>query len=136
MKPVLRSAILTGVLALGAASLFGASDSYIDQWYRAKLGRSSPMEEARLKAERANTAYREEATPKALAPANTFIENFHKAKLGRCPIEEARLKAERANTAYREEVTPKAPAPANTWREDFWKAKYGRSFPVENTDAK
>jgi hypothetical protein len=130
MKTPIRKALLTAVLMAGASSMMAspASNSYIDQWYRAKFGRSSPMEEARLRAEQANTAYREEATPKA-ALRNTWFEDFWRAKFGRSsPMEEARLRAEQATTAYREEATPKAALP-NTWLDDFWKAKYGRSFP-------
>lgn len=132
MKTLVKSILLTGALAIGANGLMAApaSNDWFEQWYKAKYGRSSPIEEARLKAERANTAYREEATPKAVMPANTWFEDFWRAKYGRSsPMEEARLKAERESTAFREEVTPKAAMPANTWRDDFWKAKYGRPFP-------
>jgi hypothetical protein len=130
MKTSIRNVLVTAVLMGGANGLMAsqASNSWIDQWYRAKFGRGSPTEEARLRAEQANTAYREEATAKA-AVRNTWFEDFWRAKFGRgSPMEEARLRAEQANTAYREEATAKAPLP-NTWLDDFWKAKYGRSFP-------
>jgi len=65
-----KSILLTGALLIGANALMAAqaapaSNNWVDQFYKAKLGRSSPAEEARLKAERANTAFREEITLKS-----------------------------------------------------------------------
>jgi len=132
MKTLVRNVLVIGALATSASGLMAApaSNSWFEQWYKAKYGRSSPTEDARQRAEQANTAYREETTPRTATSANTWLENFWRAKYGRSsPIEEARLRAERESTAYREEVTPKPAMPANTWRDDFWKAKYGRPFP-------
>jgi len=132
MKTLVRNVLVIGALAMSANGLMAAqaSNSWFEQWYKAKYGRSSPTEEARQRAEQANTAYREETTPRIAASANAWLENFWRAKYGRSsPTEEARLRAERESTAYREEVTPKPAMPANTWRDDFWKAKYGRPFP-------
>jgi hypothetical protein len=126
--------LLTGAIAMGANALMGAqvqqaSNTWLDQFYKAKLGRSSPAEEARLKAEGANTAFREETTSEAAGPANPWLEQVYKAKLGRnSPIEESRLRAERANTAFREETTGEA-RPTNNWFEQWYKAKFGRSSP-------
>ena len=133
MKISVLTALLTGALAFGANTLMAgqaaASDAWLNQFYKAKLGRSSPAEEARLKAERANTAFREEITLEVAGPANPWLEQFYRAKLGRnSPMEESRLRAERANTAFREDIT-REPRPANTWFEDFYKAKFGRSAP-------
>jgi hypothetical protein len=126
---LLTGALLIGANALMAAQAAPASNNWVDQLYKAKLGRSSPAEEARLKAERANTAFREEAAAEVTGPANPWLEQFYRTKLGRnSPMEEARLKAERGNTAFREETTPEA-RPANTWFEDFYRAKFGRSAP-------
>lgn len=131
MKTLFRNILITSALTIGATGLMAgqASEDWVDQLYKAKLGRA-PFAEARQRAEAANRVYREEPAAK-VAPANTWFEDFWRAKYGRSsPREEARLRAERANTAYREEVPPKATKPANTWRDDFWKAKYGRSFPL------
>mgnify|MGYP000138426680 CR=1 FL=1 len=58
--------------------------SWTEQYVRAKLGRSSPMEEARRKAEQENTAFREEATADEAAPsALNWTEQYLKAKFGR-----------------------------------------------------
>lgn len=136
MTTLVRNFLVTSALALSTNGLMAAqaNNSWFEQWYKAKYGRSSPTEEARQRAEQANTAYREEAGPKA-TPTNTWFEDFWRAKYGRSsPREEARLRKERANTAYREETTPKPVMPANTWRDDFWKAKYGRPYP--RSDAK
>jgi hypothetical protein len=129
-----KSILLTGALLIGANALMAAqaapaNNNWVDQLYKAKLGRSSPAEEARLKAERANTAFREEITFEVAGPANPWLEQFYRAKLGRnSPMEESRLRAERTNTAFREDITREA-RPANNWFEDFYKAKFGRSAP-------
>src|SRR6266851_3373620 len=109
MKTIARTILFTGTLVIAASGLMAASpsDSWLDQWYKAKYGRSSPTEEARQRAEQANTAFREETTPRTATSANTWLENFWRAKYGRSsPTEEARLRAERGSTAYREDVTP------------------------------
>ena len=105
MKTFVRSFLFTGTLVMGANSLMAsqASNSWLDQWYRAKYGRSSPTEEARQRAEQANTAdrkkatrIREETTRETLAaPANTWLEQRYKAKYGRSsPLEEERRRSE------------------------------------------
>lgn len=129
-----KSIWLTGALVLGANALIAAqaapaNNNWVDQLYKAKLGRSSPVEEARLKAERANTAFREETTVQVAGPANPWLEQFYRAKLGRnSPMEESRLRTEGANTAFREETTREA-KPINNWFEQFYRAKFGRSAP-------
>jgi hypothetical protein len=132
MKRLMKNILVAGALVVGANGLFAgqASNDWVDQLYKAKIGRA-PFAEARQRAEQANTVYREEATPNAVKPANTWFEDFYRAKYGRSsPAEEARLSAENANTAYREEA-PSA-RPANTWHADHCKAKYGRPFPADN----
>jgi hypothetical protein len=134
MKISVKGILLTGALAMAANALMAAqavpaSDHWLDQFYKAKLGRSSPMTEARVKAEGANTAFREEAAVEVAGPANPWLEQFYRAKLGRnSPMEEARVKAEGQNSAFREESTREAP-PANNWFEQVYKAKFGRSVP-------
>jgi hypothetical protein len=129
-----KSILLTGALLIGANALMAAeaapaNNNWVDQLNKAKLGRSSPAEEARLRAELANTAFREDPTVEVARPANPWLEQFYMAKLGRnSPMEESRLKAEQANTAFREDATREA-RPANNWFEDFNKAKFGRSAP-------
>ena len=131
MKRFVKNILVAGVFVVGANGLFAAqaSTDWVDQLYKAKLGRTH-FAEAKQRTEQTNTVYREEFTPKEVMPANTWFEDFYRAKYGRSsPNEEARLRAERANTVYREEVDPQAAKPANTWRNDFWKAKFGRPFP-------
>ena len=134
MRIFIRSILFTGALVMGANSLMAspASKAWLEQWYRAKYGRSSPTEEARQRAERANTAFREEAATEVAHPANPWLEQWYRAKFGRSsPMEEARQKAERANTAFREETTRQVAPPANEWLEQWYKAKFGRSSPME-----
>ena len=128
MKRLTQGLVVAGALLLGAGKLGAVamenSNHWMDPWHNSKYGRSSAIEEARVKAERAVTAYREEAP--AAVPAGMWIEDFSRAKLGRSsPMEEARLKAERAATAYREEG--KTEVPPGKWIDEFWRAKYGRT---------
>ncbi len=126
---LLTGALLIGANALMAAQAAPATNNWVDQFYKAKLGRSSPAEEARLRSEGANTAFREEITTEVAGPVSPWLEQFYSAKLGRnSPMEESRLRAEGANTAFREETTREA-RPANNWFEEFNKAKFGRSAP-------
>jgi len=135
MKTSIRSLLFSAVLVIGANGLMAspASNTWSGEWYRAKFGRSSPLEEARQRAEQANTAYRQETTHEAASPADSSREQFFKAKFGRySPMEEARQRAERANTAYREETTSASPSPANDWLEQWHRAKFGRSLTNED----
>ena len=60
---------------------------------RAKYGRPSPTEEARIQAEQGNTAYREETPSRVAVPANTWYEGWYRAKFGRPSLSaEMRLK--------------------------------------------
>lgn len=129
MKTFARSILFTGALVMGTNGLVNAQT--IDQWYRAKLGRPSPAEEARLKAERANTAFREETRHEGAAPPNAWFEQWYKAKFGRnSPAEEARQNAAKENTAFREETrTVLKSSPTNEWFDQWYKAKYGRPAP-------
>ncbi len=133
MKNVLRTILFTGSVVLGANDLMAAqtSNSWLDQWYRAKFGRPSPAEEARLKAEQTSTAFREETRYEA-SPTNAWFEQWYKAKFGRnSPAEEARQRAERESTAFREEPKrERKTAPANDWLDQWFRAKYGRPAPV------
>lgn len=133
-----RSILFTAVLAMVAStSMVAQSNRWSEQWYRAKFGRPSPTEEARLNAEHANTAYRQETPGEAAVPADNRFENWYRAKYGRpSPTEEARLQAQQANTAYREATPTQASAPANMWFEGWYRAKFGRPSPTEEARLK
>ena len=93
MKPFARNMMFTGVLAMAAGSIAVAqtSSGQFEQWYRAKYGRPSPTEVARVAAEQENTAYREEAPRLVAAPMNTWFEGWYRAKFGRqSPLAEMR----------------------------------------------
>ena len=140
MKSLLMILAASAVFTTGG--LAQRSDSWTEQYFRAKYGRSSPMEEARQKAEKATTAWREEtaATASKVAPRvnNSWTEQYFRAKFGRnSPMEEARQKAEKATTAWREEATTEvAPRVNNSWTEQYFRAKYGRSSPMEEARQK
>lgn len=128
MKRIVSRILLAGVLAIGANGLMAApagNDQFFNDWYKKKFGRNTPTEEARLKAERENSAFREETRHVAPAKQN-WIEDHFRAKLGRnTPAEEARLKAERESSAFREEPV-RPTAPARSWSEEWYHKKYGR----------
>ena len=117
MKSYLRSIIVTGALMSAASGLMAQSGpTYFEQWYKAKYGHPTASEEARLKAERANSAYREEKTP--AAPQLSYMDQFFKAKLGvYTPATEARLRVERENSAFRSEPqhAPAQPSYIDQW---------------------
>jgi hypothetical protein len=92
-----RSILLTAVLALVASTSMVAqsSSSRSEQSYRAKFGRPSPTEEARIQSAQENTAYREVTPVQTVIPANVWFEGWYRAKYGRpSPSEEARAKAQ------------------------------------------
>jgi hypothetical protein len=120
---VLAVAILTSLTVCSGQA--EEKRSWLSDWFRAKHGRPTPTEEAQLKAERENSAYR--TTPGTQPVLNQAEERF-KAKLGRnTPAEEARLKAERENSAFREE---RRETPARSWAEETHRSKYGR-YPAK-----
>lgn len=123
MKTLVKGILLTAGLALAVSSLPAAQsgDDRLEQYFKAKLGRNSPAEDARLRAERATTAFREETPLKVTVP--NWNEQHVKGKLGRYSrAEEARLRE--VGTAFREE-TPTGVAP--TYLEQYMKGKLGRS---------
>lgn len=136
MKTFVKSILFTGVLAMGANGLMAQpSANGFDQWYKAKYGRFSPQTEARLEAERVNSADREEVSGPPARP--NWIEQHYKAKYGRSsPMEEARMKAEQANTAFREEPVRQATKPTNDWFDQWYRAKFGRPSPREEARLK
>ena len=125
MKRIVNSILLTGALALGVSGLMAESNNFSEQWYKRKYGRPSPAEEARLKAERESTAFREESATAEPVKRN-WIEDYFKAKLNRnTPAEEKRLKDERESSAFREEPT-REPTPIRTRFDEWYHKKYGR----------
>ncbi len=139
MKLSIKSILFIGILAMGANTLLVAQtpNTWFEGWYRAKFGRPSPTEDARLQAQQANTAYREATQAQGVAPANTWFEGWYRAKFGRpSPTEEARIQAAQADTAYREATPAQAVAPENTWFEGWYRAKYGRPSPSEEARLK
>lgn len=106
MKMLVRSILIASTLLVGTSGLMAQSGpTYFDQWYKAKYGRNTPAEEAHLKAEQDNAAYRaEKAVPKQ---SLSYTDQFFKAKLGvYTPATEARLRAERENSGSRAEPRP------------------------------
>lgn len=128
-------------LLLAAAGFAQSTNTWYEQWYKAKFGRYSPATEARLNAKQTETASRQEPTGapvRGVAAAPSWIEQWHKAKYGRYSAAyEARQNSEQMQTTFRGEprvaqrnAMPRV-ATGNTWREQWFKAKYGRYSPME-----
>jgi hypothetical protein len=129
----IRITLATLALAIGANTLTAAptSTGWTDQWFKAKFGHSSPQEAARQKAERENTAFREETTGEVTPSFVNWTEQYFRAKFGRSsPIEDARRKTELENTAFREETTVGATPSSLNWTEQYFKAKWGRDVRI------
>ncbi len=141
MKRSIRSILFIGALAIGANSLLIAQTTspWFEGWYRAKFGRPSPTEQARINAtkatEPARAAQADARAGTAPTPVNTWFEQWYRDKYGRpSPTEEARLEVQRARVAPRAESaakSAKAAAPTNTWFENWYRDKYGRPSPQE-----
>ncbi|HBY62418.1 MAG TPA: hypothetical protein DEH78_21555 [Solibacterales bacterium] len=120
-----------GLLAAGTLAFAQSSNSYVEQWHKAKFGRPTATAEARAKAEADSTAYRADPKAERKAKPASWTEERHKAKYGRnTPAEEARQREEAASTAYREDTSAKKEDPnsADARRREFFKAKYGRDL--------
>jgi hypothetical protein len=117
-------------LSIAAAALFAAASfAQDDARHRAKFGRNTPQTEARIKAERESTAYRDTAKPAATAARPSDADARHNAKFGRStPAEEARINEERQNTAYRDANVDKGVAKQD-WVNDHHQSKFGRPSP-------
>ena len=73
------------VIAVGTIEeLIALDHPWIEEYFKAKFGRNTPAEEARLKAERESTAFREEPK-REVAPARSWFEEWHHMKYGRYP---------------------------------------------------
>lgn len=122
MKAI-RVILIASTLLVGTNGLMAQSGpTYFDQWYKAKYGRNTPAEEARLKAGQDSAAYREEkAVP---APPLSYTDQFFKAKLGvYTPATEARLRAERESSAFREE--PRLQVKPESYIDQWLRVKQG-----------
>ncbi len=136
MKRLIQISFATAILA--STGLAQSTNSWFEQWHKAKFGRYSAATEARLKAEQAETAFRQEAT----------AENGRRSAAPQTPrwaygryssAYEAKQMDEQTETAFREEPRSQATASAalsgtrttNTWLEQWYKAKYGRYSPRE-----
>ena len=101
MKTSGGSILFTSILAIIATgSLFAqTSNDGVEQWDRAKFGRPSPTEQARMNSQSVN-ATSPDATPLFKAEsANTGFEQRYRAKVGRpSQAEEARLDSAQANS--------------------------------------
>jgi hypothetical protein len=133
MKTLVRNILITGSLAIFASSSMVAqtSNGGFEQWYRAKYGRPSPTEQARLNTQRANAASPEATRPPIAVSTSAGFEQWYRAKYGRSsPTEEARLEAQQVNPGSPEATPPTVTASADNGFEQRYQAKYGHPSPT------
>jgi len=126
MKFATKSVLFSIILAMSSSLLVAqSSSSYAEQWYRAKFGRPSPTEQARIDASQKPA---DRSTSTALLGknrANAWSEVLFQAKHGRpSPREEARVRE--ANLGRDMVMTSKL-APVDDRFENWFRAKYGRA---------
>jgi hypothetical protein len=134
MKTFVKSILFTGVLAtIATSSLFAqTTNGGFEQWYRAKFGRPSPTEQARLNSQPVNAASPIATLPLAEESTNSGFEQRYRAKVGRpSPAEEARLKSSQVNPVLPEVTQPTVAVSADGGFEQRYQAKYGRPSPTE-----
>lgn len=121
MTKIFNRILLTAGLAFAAQSLMAADGEYLDQYLKAKIGRSRPATERQQEAARASTAYRDQLP----VLTRSWVEQHLKWKLGRySPAEEARIEAQQSSSASRAEPSPTPAAPS--YIEQHLKGKLGR----------
>src|ERR1035437_2408260 len=101
MKPFVRSILITGILTIVANTSMVAqtSNGGFEQWYRAKYGRPSPTEQARLNTSQGNAVSPAAKQTSTATSANGGFEQWYRAKYGHpSPAEEARLKTPQKNS--------------------------------------
>ena len=133
MKSSVSSILFTGIFAIiSTGSLIAqTSNGNFEQWYRAKFGRPSPSEQARLTAQPVNAASAHPAFLTAES-ANSGFEQRYRLKVGRpSPTEEARLNSQQANPALPALTQSTLAAFADGGFEQRYQSKYGRPSPTE-----
>jgi hypothetical protein len=135
MKSPLFKVLIIGIVAVGASlpAFAQTGNPWLEQWYRAKFGRSLPAEAAQQNsAQRADPPAPAAATSTAATPANTWFENWYRDKYGRpSPLA---LGDPPAHHQAKEpsKVNDRKPQTAvNTWFEQWYRDKYGRPSPQE-----
>jgi hypothetical protein len=132
MQTLRKHILMAAAIVIGTSGLTAQTNtSWFEQWHKAKFGRNSVKEEARQRAEQANTAYRADPSVGVAASDTWFSDQRYRTKYGRSsPIEESRQKAEQANTAYRAEPSVQTLEQTNDWFLDQrHRAKFGRPRP-------
>ena len=137
MKHPLFKALIIGILAIGAsAPMFAQTYSlWLEQWYRAKLGRPLPTEAAQLNSTRHAKAVAPATDDiSAAAPANTWFENWYRDKFGRpSPLAEASAQTQPKSVRRFTASNEKRQSPGNTWFEQWYRDKFGRPSPQEES---
>ena len=131
MKHSIKGILPVVILAITTTSTLVAQsgNSWAEQWYRAKFGRPSPTEQARLDAIKQPSL----APVSAVAVTrpryvNATLEQLYQTKHGRpTPREEARIRE--ANLGKDAVMITRTESPADSRFENWYRARYGRPSP-------
>jgi len=133
MKSSVRSTAFTAILViLTTGSMFAQTSNVgFEQWYRARYGRPSPTEQARLNSQPSNTASPDATPLLAAQPANSGFEQWYRAKVGRpSPAEEARLHSQPLNSVLPAATQSAVAVSGDAGSEQRYQSKYGRPSPA------
>jgi hypothetical protein len=109
MKPFVRSILISSILSITASSIMVAqtSNSQFEQWYRAKYGRPSRTEQARLNTPQPTANAAEATQVPASVSAQAGFEQWYLVKYGRpSPTQEVRLQSPQTTPASPQAAQP------------------------------
>lgn len=135
MKSPLFKVLIIGIFIVGASlpTFAQSSNPWLEQWYRAKFGRSLPTEAAQQNStQRSDPLAPATASSVAVPAANTWFENWYRDKYGR-PSPLATTDTPTHYQAKEPSTTNdrKSQTAVNTWFEQWYRDKYGRPSPLE-----
>jgi len=134
MKSSLKSVLFTSALAIITINTLFAQSSNVgfEQWHRAKFGRPSPSEQARLNTQPVNAPSANAAAVMSAESANSGFEQRYRMKTGRpTPAIEASLMSQQPGPADSSAAQPAIAVTIDSGFERRYEAKYGRLSPTE-----
>lgn len=137
MKHTLLKVLILAVVTAGATApvLAQTTNPWLQQWYRAKFGRSLPAALAlQTYAQRADPATGASTTAATAARVSTWFENWYRDKFGRpSPLAQASQQTPQEPASHPLARVEKRPTPTNTSFEQWYRDKYGRPSPEEES---
>lgn len=132
MKPSIKTIVFAALFTIGANGILTAqtSSAWAGQYYRAKFGRPSTTEEARIKTAETTAAVTNSVTVyRPAADENAWMEQWFLDKYGRhTPKVEARLREIALTNSSA--ASGQTSVPVDTRFDNWYRAKYGRPSPI------